>query len=376
MPQPGRPLIDVVAEITDPRAARGKCHSLRAVLGLICVATLCGYRSYSAMAEWGRYYGEEVMAALGFTRPTPPCAATLYRVLRGIDLPTLEDALHTWAAALLDTLPPACRVGLALDGKTLRGSRKQGAPDTHLLSAVSHHLGLTLAQVAVDDKTNEITAVQALLTPQLVAGKVCTMDALLTQRAIAQAIVDGGGGYIHVVKDNQKRLRQDSAGLLTLPDLPGTPPCVAVQRDRGHGRDEVRVLRACALGPRDSTWPGAQQVFCLERQRVLHRTGEIKREVRWGITSLAAHEASPEQLLTLARQHWHIENKSHYVRDVTFDEDRSQVRTGSVPQAMAAFRQAAIGLLRAAGYPTIAQATRRCAARPWVALALIGIPRQ
>lgn len=377
MCQPGRPLIDVLAEISDPRAARGKRHGLSALLGLVCVATLCGYQTYSAMAEWGRYYGAGFLQALGFTHPTPPCAATLYRVLRALDPRAVEAALNGGAAEMLDTLPPpspAEAEGVALDGKTLRGSRRQGAPGTHLLSALSHRLGLTLAQVAVDDKTNEITAVQEVLTRLVVQGRVFTMDALLTQRAVAQTIVEQEGDYIMVVKDNQKRLRQDLAGLLTLPDPPQTPPRVAQTTDTGQGRHEHRHLRVRTLHPDDSTWPGAQQVFRLERARIFRRTGEVERDLIYGITSLSAEEASPARLLRLVRAHWHNENKSHYGRDVTFDEDRSQVRTGSIPQLMATFREGAIGLLRCAGATNIAKATRQCSACPWDTLALIGLP--
>lgn len=129
MDQPSRPLKDVLAEIDDPRAAGGKQHSLGALLALVCMATLCGYRSYGAMAEWGRHYGRAVREALGFTHPRPPSAATLHRVLRRLDRRQVEAVAH--------------------DGKRLRGSHKQGAPGTHLLSAVSQRLGLTVAQEAV-----------------------------------------------------------------------------------------------------------------------------------------------------------------------------------------------------------------------------------
>jgi hypothetical protein len=100
---------------------------------------------------------------------------------------------------------------VALDGKTLRGSKKPGAPGTHLLSAVSHHVGLTLAQQAVDDKTNAITQVEVVLGQVVLENRVFTMDALLTQRHVAQAIVDGGGDYVMIVKENQPKLRDDIA---------------------------------------------------------------------------------------------------------------------------------------------------------------------
>ena len=378
MRQPCRPLKDVLAEITDPRQARGKRHSLVALLALVCVATLCGYRSYSAMAEWGRNYGREVMRALGFTHPTPPCAATLHRVLRRLDRQAVEAALGRWAEEVLAATPPVPpqEEVVALDGKTLRGSRKQGAPGTHLLSALAHRLGLTVVQEAVDDKTNEIGAVQTVLDHLILAGRVLTVDALLTQRAVAQAIVEGGGDYVMVAKDNQPHLRQDIAGLLATPAHLAAPLRSGQTVDKGHGRLERRHLTARALLPGDCDWPGAQQVFRIERRVIRLTTGEVHTEVIEGLTSRAAAAAAPPQLLGFLRDHWRIENQSHWVRDVTFDEDRSQVRCGAIPEVMAALRTTAIGLLRSAGETNIAAACRRCAAQPWRALALIGILRE
>jgi predicted transposase YbfD/YdcC len=378
MGQPCRPLKDVLAEIADPRQARGKRHSLVALLALVCVATLCGYRSYSAMAEWGRHYGWEVMRALGFTHPTPPCAATLHRVLRRLDRQAVEAALGRWAEEVLAALPPTPpqEEALALDGKTLRGSRKQGAPGTHLLSALAHRLGLTVAQEAVDDKTNEIGAVQSVWDKLILDGRVVTVDALLTQRAVAQAIVERGGDYVLGAKDNQAHLRQDLAGLLATPPHLAAPLRSAQTVDKGHGRLERRRLSARALLPGDCDWPGAQQVFRLERRVIRLKTGEVHTEVLEGLTSRAAAVADPQQVLGFLRNYWRIENQSHWVRDVTFDEDRSQVRCGAIPEVMAAFRTTAIGLLRVAGETNIAAPCRRCAAQPWRALALIGIVRE
>ena len=120
-------------------------------------------------------------------------------------------------------------------------------------------------------------------------------------------------------------------------------------------------------------WPGAQQVFRLERRVITRATGLVREEVIYGLTSLATSQADPARLLQVGRAHWSIENRSHWVRDVVFDEDRSQVRVGSIPQVMAALRNTVIGLLRAAGHDRIAPTCRRLAAQPWVALALLGI---
>src|SRR6267142_4915681 len=182
-----QPLLEVFATIPDFRRSRGKRHPLPAILSLACCAVLCGYRSYSAMAEWGRNYGARLAQALGFTHDTP-CTATLHTIFRCVNRDEFEAHLGAWADSVVGSLPAAPEtpeVAIALDGKTLRGSKKQGAPGTHLLSALAHHVGVTLAQQAVDDKTNEITAVETLLCQLVLEGRMVTMDALLTQRHVA-----------------------------------------------------------------------------------------------------------------------------------------------------------------------------------------------
>lgn len=225
-----RPLIEVLASVPDVRGRRGRRHPLPALLALACAATLCGARSYSAIAEWGRNAGAALSQSLGFTHQPMPCAATFFLVFRRLDWERLEAVLATWADAVLQALPaPAGEVeAIALDGKTLRGSRKQGAPAVHLLSAVSHRLGLTLGQQAVDDRTNEIPVAPTLLRGLVLEGRVVTMDALLTQREIAQTILDGGGHYVMVVKGNQPQVEQDIAQVFASPPptaiRPGTAP--------------------------------------------------------------------------------------------------------------------------------------------------------
>jgi hypothetical protein len=153
------------------------------------------------MADWGRNYGQSLARSLGFPRGKTPAVGTLHTVLAGLDKAALERALAAWAEDVLARLPPpkgeppkgkALR-GVSLDGKTLCGSQGRGACDVHLLSAVSHGLGLTLAQEAVSDKTNEITAAQTVLAGLVLEGRVVTVDALLTQKAIAETIAAKGG---------------------------------------------------------------------------------------------------------------------------------------------------------------------------------------
>jgi predicted transposase YbfD/YdcC len=369
-----RPLIEVFAMIPDVRKPRGKRHPLAAIFALACCAMLCGARSYSAIAEWGRNYGTRIAQALGFTH-APPCAATLHTVFRHVDRDAFEAHLGAWANQVVESRPPGVATpapAIALDGKTLRGSKKQGAPGTHLLSALAHQVGVTLAQHAVDDKTNEITAVETLLQHLGLEGRIVTMDALLTQRHIAQTVVDKGGDYVMIVKENQPQLRADIELVFTLPPV-GDHQATARTVDLGHGRIEQRNLTTSAALVGYSDWPGLAQVFELGRHVMFPKTGKERVEVVYGVTSLRPEQATPERILALVRGQWQIENQSHWVRDVTFDEDRSQVRCGNIPHVMAALRNTAIGLLRCAGHSNIAAACRRLAAQPLQALALIGI---
>lgn len=368
------PLVDVLTQIPDPRNARGKRHPLQAMLALSCVALLCGYQSLLAISEWSHNYGLAYLPRLGFTRHCPPGQATWYRVLSKIDWRALEEKLADWVERVLAVLDSGNEwEGVALDGKTLRGSKKQGAADTHLLSALSHRLAVTLTQVAVSDKTNEIGAVGDLLVGLVMNGRVFTADALLTQRHVAQLILDGESDYVLIVKKNQPALYEDIAYLFSdLLDMAFVTDMCDVLNE-GHGRVERRRLTTSTALIDYIDWPGAQQVFCLERMVTCKKTGQVSLEVVYGITSLGSSEATARQLLIFTRQHWHIENKSHWVRDVTFDEDRCQVRAGNLPHVMATLRNTVINLLRVTGAANIAKALRHYAARPDDALALVGL---
>jgi predicted transposase YbfD/YdcC len=369
-----RPLIEVLAEIPDFRSQHGKRHPLAAILALACSAMLCGYRSDTALAAWGRHYGASLVQALGFTQRSP-CAATLHTVLRYVDREAVEAKLGAWAEGLLGAEPgiTALADAIAIDGKTLRDSKKQGAPGAHLLSALAHRVGLPLAQQAVEDKTNEIPVALDLLRHLVLEGRIVTMDAVLTQRQIAQHIVAARGDYVMMVKENQPQLLEDIQTVFALPPMAGERRTAAATLDLGHGRIEQRGLQTSNILMGYGTWPGLAQVFRLERQVIIKKTGEVRQEVVAGVTSLVPERADAAQLLALVRGQWHIEHHSHWVRDVTFDEDRSQVRCGNIPQVMAALRNTVIGLIRWAGHTNIAAACRHFAAQPQAALHLIGI---
>ena len=208
----------------------------------------------------------------------------------------------------------------------------------------------------------------------MLTGRIVTTDALHTQRYVAHTILDGAGDYVMLVKGHQPEMLAHTQLLFQERQVVAETLSATETVAGGHGRIEVRRLTASSALTDYLDWPGLQQVFEVERTVTRQRTGQVRHETVYGITSLPPQRADADRLLSLVRQHWSIENKSHWVRDVTYDEDRAQVRCGSIPQTMAALRNLAISLLRLAGETNIAAACRRCAAQPWAALALIGIP--
>ena len=376
-------LIEILSEIPDFRKSKGKRHPLSAILSLACAAMMCGYQSYGAIAEWGRNYDRRFIKALGFTHKKTPCVGTLHNVFRNIDIKFLELKLGIWAESIMSYSLSQEQEGavadeaVAVDGKTLRGSLKQGSSITHLLSAVSHKLGLTLAQCSVDmnngDKTNEIGAMPEILQNLVLEGRIITADAMHTQRETCQTIVDGKGEYVMIVKDNQHNLLDDVMTTFDGPFSWMLRKTSDTMLDSGHGRIEKRHLTVSDELPHYMDWPGLKQVFMVERSTTIKKTGEYYAETVYGITSLTPEQADASRLNSLVRSHWHIENRSHWVRDVTFDEDRSQVRSGNIPQVMAALRNTVIGLMRWAGETNIAAARRKFAAKPKLALKLIGV---
>jgi hypothetical protein len=364
-----------LADLPDVRRAQGRRHPLLALLLLAGVAMLSGARSQSAIAAWAAHHGPAWRARLGFTHARGPSQATLSRLFQRLDPAELERRLAAWARQAVGA-PAAGGApaldGAALDGKALRGGKRRGAAGAHLLGAVHHRRAVVLGQVGVVGG-DELAAAVALAGRVAEPGRVLTVDAGLAHRRLAQAVLDRRADYLMPIKENQPTLRED---LRVLFADPATDARTAATTTAHGGRVEERRLTASTELVGYSAWPGLGQALCLERTVTLKASGRVRREVAYAVTSLAPDRADPADLLRLWREHWHIENKLHWVRDVTFDEDRSSVHAGAAPQVMAALRNAAIGLMRLLNCANIADATRRFAAQPALALAAVGLPPQ
>lgn len=214
-----------------------------------------------------------------------------------------------------------------------------------------------------------MTVAPAVLAAVPLAGRLVTGDALYCQTALCRQIRRQGGDYLVTVKANQPDLQWAVQTLFAHPP-PGERFATAVTWDQHGDRVETRRLWASTALTDDLDWPGAQQVLRVERCCV--RRGQTTRQVRYAITSLGP-EIGATALLGYVRGHWTIENRLHWVRDVTLGEDASQVRSGAAPQIMAALRNTVLALLRAAGWTTIAAGLRHYAWQPAAALAVLGL---
>lgn len=351
-----KPLNEVLAEVTDPRKDQGQRHEFIAILMLVCAAMLCGYDNPNQIAIWGKSLDTDFLRSLGFKRGLAIAKSQLYEILSQIEVAQLEQLLGTWVETVLQELGlDRSLLAIALDGKTAKGSKKAGAAIAHLLSAVSHGVGLTLYQVGVESKTNEIPVALELLKGLLIEGRVFTMDALLTQRNIAQTIVDNNGDYFMIAKGNQATLQQDIMFYFDNISPKLVPHTITVEL--GHGRIERRTLYATTELNDYLDWPAVGQAGLIERVRIAKSTGELLSHQReFFVTSLIPKRASPAQLLQINRGHWTIENKSHYVRDVSFNEDAGRVHKGSSAQVMAAFRNVTLAMLHRVGETRIREA--------------------
>lgn len=343
----------VLSTLEDPRSRRGRRHELATVLVVALAAVLAGAKSLAAIAEWATDLPRWAWSRMGIRR-RPPSLSTIRRVLVIVDPDVLDAVLHAWLAALAPTTPGEPRV-VAVDGKTCRGALRADGTRVHLFSIVDHATRVPLGQVNAGDKDHEIAAFAAVLDRIELNGTIVTADALHTQRSHARYLHRHHGKYVFIVKGNQPRLHAQLAGLPW-----DQVPVGDADEGKAHGRRERRTLQLVSV-KNGIGFPHARLAARIIRtRRPLHTAGRRSREVVYAITNLTWEQTDAHHLARVVRGHWSIENAVHHTRDLTFDEDRSQVRTGYAPRIMACLRNIAIGLIRTwRGRANIAAVTRQ-----------------
>lgn len=369
------------SRLQDGRHRRGKRYSLVVMLMLMVLAKLSGHDTPEAMADWARLRAAGLVEMLKLKRTRMPHAVTYERVLaKAIQPEQFEREMKAFFAGQPEV---GKQVHLALDGKQIRGTA--AAPDAgneYLLGVYVPGADVMLLQVAIPTGQGELTVTPKVLKALDLQGKVVTGDAEFTQRNLSAQIVESHGQYVWKVKDNQAELRQD------IQDVFAERPCGEVaapanaqngqtdvrrysRLDCGHGRIERRTISVSSVLKGYSDWPYLAQVFQLDTTVTIKKTGHCFSKVTYGVTSLPADQASPRQVLAYVRQHWQIENGSHYRRDVTFKEDGCDLRRRPVAHLMAILNNIATGLIALAGFKNAAHARRVFDARPAQAFALL-----
>ncbi|MGW2207639.1 ISAs1 family transposase [Streptomyces sp. NPDC001774] len=356
-------------ERVDPRGRRGRRYPLVALVRAAACAVAAGARSYTAVGHWLRRAPQDALAWLGF----PVRGALGVRPAASMDtVRRVVERLHPDGLAVL--LRPAGTerdrpVRLAADGKSARGSRTRTRTAAHFLAVIDQD-DQVIAQLRVPDKTNEVPCLREILGPLDIEGAWVSADALHTQRETARFLVaDKKAHYLLTVKLNQPTLY---ARCRRLPWEKATAKYYG--RTEGHGRKETRVIQVLTVSHLD--FPHARQVARVTRHRTDTATGRRTRETVYVITDLSSRQAKPQDIALALRGHWHIESKIHYVRDVLWDEDRSQIRTGHGPENMATLRNTTLNRLRATDATNMTEAVRDLSYDPFTApLDLLGIPR-
>lgn len=340
----GKRLQECFAAIEDPRVERTRAHQLSDILTIAILSTIAGGQGWEDMELYGlvKHQWLSTFLALPNGIPSPD---TFRRVLERINPKQLEDCFEQWIRLLVDTLGVQV---IAIDGKSVNGSyeRESGKKALHFVSAWATEHRLVLAQTKVQDKSNEITAIPALIELLDIAGCIVTLDAMGTQKTIAAQIQKAGADYILSLKANHPKLfEQVTTWFETARTTGNLPEPVEHKTETGHHRIEIRKVWSLSLTQlpplyQSDEWVGLCTLVIVERTR--HLWNKTTHELQFYLSSLPAN--SP-RIATAIRHHWGIENSLHWVLDVTFAEDASRVRSLHAPHNLALLRRFALNAL-------------------------------
>jgi predicted transposase YbfD/YdcC len=333
----GTTLMALLNEVEDPRKpSNGTLHNFQEILVIALCAVLSDADSVDDFAAWARLK-EDWLRRFLVLKNGIPSQDTFLRVFAAINPKQFEAVFRRWVGGIV----PALSRHLAVDGKTLRGSGKGSDSPIHRVSAFATDLGLVLGQEKVVGKSNEITAIPELLQALYLKGHRVTIDAMGCQKALAAQIVAQKGDYLLAVKGNQPTLH--AAIQKAFENLSGEPPWHE-GLERSHGR---RVSQLAWGAPAEgvvntSDWSACKTLGCLMSQRVV---GNKVAQAQWRYY-ISSREMSAADLAQSARAHWGVENRLHWVLDVTFSEDASQIRKDHAPQNFSLLKKIVLSMLR------------------------------
>lgn len=338
--------------LPDPRSGNAKRHYFGEILFIALCSIICQGEGFADMERFALRKEKWLKSFLKLPEGLPS-NDTFRRIFTTLDPKKFNECFIEFARKISGDLPAQL---IAIDGKTVRHSFDDADPSTsiHLISAWASESGISLGQLEVGKKKNEITEVPKLLRMLELKGHTITLDAMGCQKNIAQEIYHAQASYILALKGNHGNLHQDVEAFFNDPESwkylkdKGSHFTSSVTESSGHGRVEKRtVLVTDAIDWIDPSerkkWLGLQSLVCVESERYLESTKETSVEKRYYLTS---HPPNAEMLATMIRDHWSIENSLHWVLDVTWNEDQSRIRKGNAAQNVALLRKMALNILK------------------------------
>lgn len=354
--------------LTDTRGGQGKIYPLSQILSWVLLARLCGENTPYGIFDWVRLRQEALVRLFNCKHHRTPCLNT-YRTVLG-EVISQEELEALFSNFLLTQYGGQRSVLVVFDGKTMRGTIPTGeSSGVHLLAAYLPEEGVVLAQVAVEAKHNEIVAAPVLLEQVDLKDRVVCADALHTQRALSVQIMAAGGDYLWFLKDNQPTTLADVQQFFVAPRVapgwrhPTLPRQTAVTVQKGHGRIEKRCLTSMVDEQEFLDWPGAHQVFMLEREVTDIGSGQTRYETVYGLTSCSPIRADAAQLLHWTQAYWGIENGLHYRRDVTLGEDKTRTTNQRFAETLSILNNFVVSLTQKLQLANLASARRHFDAR-------------
>ena len=342
-------IVQYFESLPDPRHTRNRRHLLGDILVLSVCGVIVGCSGPTSIQRWANAKEDWLRGVLALPNgiPSRDC---IRRILSTLKPEAFQTCFQSWITACLTHEDGDAGPTIAIDGKTVRRSHDhgKGLGPLHLVSAWASEQGLTLGQVATEQKSNEITAIPELIDRIDVKGAVVTIDAMGCQKDIAKRIVAAQGDYVLAVKDNQPKLHQAIRELFSderADELLRRPHRQHQTRDQGHGRNDERhyvLVKISKNAPLRKEWPSVKAVGMAVRTTV-KPDGAASGDVRYFI---ASRFLSGQRFAQAVRGHWGIENSLHWVMDVTFDEDQSRTRHRRMADNLSWLRRFAISLLK------------------------------
>jgi len=328
--------------LPDPRIERTKLHDFTDILFIVICATLCSMEGWEEIEDFAHERKTWLKRFINLNNGVPS-HDTLRRVFSKLDPKLFQTCFIRWVDGLQDKTSSQV---IAIDGKTLRGSadKANGRSAIHMVSAWACENQLVLGQIKVDEKSNEITAIPELLDALFIENSVVTIDAMGCQKSIAEKIRDNKADYLLSVKNNHKQLYKEIKSVFSdLSNVEETPYRYSREIDAGHGRIEQRtcyVVKSEMVG-QSILWCDSKSVVMLESVREYQ--GKIETEKRFYITSL---DGNSQNISSVIRSHWGVENNLHWCLDVAFNEDKCKIRTDHAPENLSTVRRIVLNILK------------------------------